>query len=341
MTSEYDESAKERPLSQRELLTISADIHLGAVDIADKLAVIGEKQKTTYELTLYRKDIPLHAAPSCWKDVNQHLESVVIRYDGHADDDRFGLELRAYFDNRWTCVLSKPANVDAAEAFAGVATEHKSAFGPVDRSFGRPYPVIARTDEIKEFMSALVHERAYQAEQHPVSDPMDAGQATMIVDTIDHSIDADTSRTDTYQLEYDGDTYLIDCEHSDGRVTSVDICHVLTDDIVFQDGQPKELFHHIVARVSLSNFEQGIMFYTGSEEGYLPEDEVTDEMLLSLKETLQELNGALETPDTPVIPADTADQAPLILRNEERYGKSSPYVDESDEDGLDSTDSGA
>lgn len=341
MTLEHGENNGEQSFTQREILTISRDIYLGAVDLAEALALTTDRQRSTEELTIYRNDIPLHAIPDCWKEVNQRLDSIVVQYGGVAADNRLDLELRAYFDHGWTSSLTKPALTGPEQPFEGRTVESKSVFGPIDRAFGRPYQAQATSEEVAEFLSALIHYKVYQAEQYPLTDPMDATQARMVLETAEQTLTADVLRTDTFQLDHDGESYIIDCERSQGRIISVDVCHVLADDIIIEDGLPRELFHHIVGQIHLGNFEQGIRFYIDSEDGFLPEDEVTDEMLASLKETIDTLNEAIVLPESLIVTADSAKEASQIVRDEKRWGRGVPDIDESDEDGLDSTDSGA
>lgn len=338
MASEYDGGTNEESLSQRDLLALSADIHLGAVDLAEALAVTGDRQKSAYELTIYREQLPVHAVPGCWHDIGEQLESVVIEYRGLAGDERFDLELRAYFDRGWSSVLSKPALTGNERPFNGDTTRSVNRSGT--QRVVKRYQTEASYEEVTGFLSALIHDMRYQDEQAPLSDPMDAAQARTVVDTIEQSVDADVVRIETYLVENGGERYLIDCESSDGRVSTVDICQVLADDIVIEHGELKQLYHYLICQITLGNFEQGIRFHVDSEDGFLSEEDVNDDMLVGIKQTIDMLNEWLERPGMSPMDADSETEAARRHRWQERYGAYSPDIDPLDEDGLDAPDAG-
>lgn len=345
MASEHDGFTYEIP-SQRDELLLTANIYLAAIDLAEKLESSGDKQDVIYEAAYYRETIPEHAIPQCWRDIQQPIRTLTVTFEGLPDDDRYNLHVRAKFDEGWESVLSKPAHSSTNAPLEGITRQLSSAFGPLNTSDGtKPYDAHASYAEITTLLSAITHVQQYQAAELPITDPLDARQAKMIIDTADETEAVDVVTTHRFEIMTPDDTFIVDVEQSDSRIRQVDVRHVLQNEIVIKDGDFYSQYDSLLAQVKLGTHEQGISFYTESEEaGVLPEDAIDEtvehDMKSNLLESLNAITDTVAAPDLPVLEADQMDVAADTLRAQERYGLSAPTVDLTEDGYIDPTDIG-
>jgi hypothetical protein len=278
------------PTSQYEQLRLISDTLLAAVDVAEKLDTLVAPESVSREFILSET---LHAdvlkLPQAWKEIVEELQELSTRFEYSAGSDRSYLTLRASFGDDWHSSLARPSHAPTSQPFTGEALQIKSEYGPEIAAQSRQYPVTASQQEIAELMKSLLY-APFQS-RVDIGDPQDFHQAKFIQDTLHESRGAETIEEVTYRFQIDGEEYEIECFRSNGAVAAVEINHIIQDEVVFVDNEPRRIMRKIVARMELDGSSYGIDFYY--EKDNEPAEPIESDM--AMVQRVMEIIGAIDT----------------------------------------------
>lgn len=285
------------PTSQYEQLRLVSDTLLAAVDVAEKLGlrVLPESVSREFILsdTLHGDVLRL---PQAWKDIAEELEELSARFEYSAGSDRSYLTLRASFSEDWHGLLSRPSHAPASQPFTGEALQIKSEYGPEIAANSRTYPIMATQQEIAEFLKSLIY-APFQS-RADIEDPQDFHQAKFIQDTLHESRGAETIEEVTYRFQIGGEEYEIECLRSDGTVVAVEVNHIIQDDVIFVNNEPKRTMRKIVARMELDGSSYGIDFYYEKDDGPAEAMESDIAMVQRVMDIIKAIDDTItESPD--------------------------------------------
>jgi hypothetical protein len=330
MSSSHESERRESHLTQHEHLELVTDTILAAVDLAGKLPLHHDADQSVRELYIDEQlpaDLKL---PQCWSNIYEPLTSLTVRYTRRHDEPHSELALLARFgDDAWQSILSRPSQpVTDNTSFTGETAQTLSQFGPRQREASTEYTASASLEEVTALLSSLVHAHSFQNEEQPITDPTEASQAAAISDTLEYALNAHSITTNRYDFTIGDERYEIITESEKNRISSIQIGHILLDDVVFDGDMPKVALDKLVANIELEDFQQAIKFYTEMEDAVVAETNIDPEMVYEIKRIIEVIERRFER--STELPFEVDDDIASQEKQHRRYGSASPDIDDDD-----------
>lgn len=322
----FESERRESPLTQQEQLELVTDTILAAVDLAGKLPIQRAADQTIRELYVgdhLPTDLQL---PRCWANIYEPLTELRLRYTRNNGDDHVEMVLLATFgDDAWQSIIRRPAHAQNGDPFTGETIQTVSPMGPVQRETGSSYPAEASLEEVSAFITSLIHAHSFQTDAQPIFNPTEQSQAVAIADTLEYALSSPSISTSRYDFFVGDEHFDVVTETEQSKITSIQIGQILRDDIIFEDGAPKNKLDKLVANIELEDFQHAVTFYSEMEDAVVEEKSIDPDMIREILRIISVIEKDFK--DTEQLPFEVDDDAATHEKLHWRYGEASPDID--------------
>jgi hypothetical protein len=142
---------------------------------------------------------------------------------------------------------------------------------------------------------------------------------------LEYALNAHSITMSRYDFTVDDERYEIIAETEKHRISSIQIGHILRDDVVFENGLPKTALDKLVASIELEDFQHAMTFFMETDGLVIPETNVDPDMIREIQRIIVDIEHQFER--NAELPFELDDDAATREKQQWRYGDASPDVD--------------
>ncbi len=272
--------------TQREKLELMADICLGALDLVEALDRSSLKP-SEIEYSVSVPPIDSAVLPDRIRSIGEPLKLLTVSAEKVEDETRVGLDLTFDFE-QCSCRITRPTFTPADADFEGMIGPALNANLPGPPGMrGTLTPIRLGVDEISDYLSHAIHEIGYQSV--PLTDPQDAEQAAIVIDTLSQRKDAIQTKTTEYDIAIDEDEFTVTVITNKGVLTELTIEQVILEELFVENDELKNVFHRLITKLTLDDLQTGLQFTLHTNEDYISHETPTIDMVQHTRTVIEQL----------------------------------------------------